>query len=285
MTASLATNPTIPAAKPLPRLWTTFSVRTGNAIQLAATATGAAMIAAAAAARSLPGSARVAMLAVGWLAAYLTSHAIAHVAVGRLVGIRFRAYGVRGTDHPENYPPGIRHIMSILPMWSAITEKASMRQAGPRAKAAMFAAGETSTTVVSMGLAAWASLAGLPGGHALLVGTILWSIASTITVAIVPKGDYAKAFQAIGWRKPLDPSDIKPARSPRERTWGPGRRGPRGHELRNAIAGWTAANVAMIALWAHAGGGFPWFLIVLVSSTLGIASWAIQGRRQAAQSR
>jgi hypothetical protein len=34
---------------------------------------------------------------------YAQAIVVAHVAVGQLVGIRFRAYGVRGTDHPENY--------------------------------------------------------------------------------------------------------------------------------------------------------------------------------------
>jgi hypothetical protein len=224
-------------------------------------------------------------MAVGYLAIYLCSHAVAHVAVGRLVGIRFRAYGVRGTDHPENYPPLMRQIMSALPMWSALTEKSSMASASGPAKAAMYSAGEASTTVFSLGAAAYAADAGLPGGHALLVGTILWTIASTLTVAIVAKGDYAKALRAIGWRKPLVAHKAKAIESSRERTRGPGRRGPRGHELRNAIAGWGAINMAMIALWAHAGGGFPWFLVVLVPSAFGVGGWALQGRRDAAPSR
>ena len=198
MTATLTTTTTTtPAAKPLPALWATFSVRTGTAIQLAGVAVGTAMIAVAAGTKSLPGSGRLALLVAGWLAAYLTSHAIAHVAVGRLVGIRFRAYGVRGTDHPENYPHGIRQIMSLLPMWSALTDKASMGQAGRWAKAAMFAAGETATTVVSVGLAAWAWLAGAPGGHALFNISVIWAAAASITVARIPKGDYAKAIRAL----------------------------------------------------------------------------------------
>jgi hypothetical protein len=85
-------------------------------------------------------------------------------------------YSVRGTDHPENYPPGVRQLMSVLPMWSALTDKASMRQADRWAKAAMFAAGETSTIVVSIAAAAYAARTGTPGGHVLLAGSIVWVI-------------------------------------------------------------------------------------------------------------
>lgn len=227
MTATTATTapPATPAAAPMPRLWAKFSVRTGTLIQAAGISAGAATLGTASRLHAASGF-RLALLAAGWLAIYLSSHAIAHVAAGRAAGIRFRAYGVRGTDHPENYPPGVRQLMSILPMWSALTDKASMGQAGRWARAAMFAAGETSTTVASIAAAAYAARTHTPGGHALLAGSILWAIAATITTAIVPKGDYAKALRALGWRKPATP---KPARVTRERTTGPGRRGPRGH--------------------------------------------------------
>ena len=92
-------------------------------------------------------------------------------------------------------------------------------------------------TVASIAAAAYAARTGTPGGHPLLVGSILWAIAATITVAIVPKGDYAKALRALGWRKP---ASQKPADVTRERT-GPGRRSPRGHEIRNAVIGWSLA--------------------------------------------
>jgi len=270
--------PATPApAAPMPRLWARFSVRAGTAIQAAGITAGAGALAAAARLHAAGGF-RLALLAAGWLAIYLCSHAIAHVAVGRAAGIRFQAYGVRGTDHPENYPPGVRQMMSALPMWSALTDKASMRQAGRWAKAAMFAAGETSTTVVSIAAAAYAARTHTPGGHALLAGSILWAIAATITTAIVPKGDYAKALRALGWRKPA----ARSATTSRERTTGPGRRGPRGHELRSAVAGWSLVNLVLIVAWAATGAGFPWFAFVLVPSALGVGSWARQGRREAA---
>ena len=259
----------------MPKLWAKFSVRTGTLVHLAGLAAGLVAAAHLRAAASI----RLAALVVGWLAIYLSSHAIAHVAVGRAVGIRFRAYGVRGTDHPENYTPGVRQLMSVLPMWSALTDKASMRQAGPWAKAAMFAAGETSTTVVSIAAAAYAARTHTPGGHALLAGSILWAIAATVTTAIVPKGDYAKALRALGWRKP---AAARQAQVTRQRTTGPDRRGPRRHELRNAVAGWSLVNLALIAAWTAGGAGFPWLVFVLVPSVIGVGSWALQGRRQAA---
>ena len=266
------------ASAPMPRLWARFSVRAGTAIQAAGITVGAAALATAAY-WHVAGGLRLALMTAGWLAIYLSSHAVAHVAVGRAAGIRFRAYGVRGTDHPENYPPGVRQLMSVLPMWSALTDKASMRQAGRWAKAAMFAAGETSTTVVSIAAAAYAACTHTPGGHALLAGSILWAIAATITTAIVPKGDYAKALRALGWRTT---ADAKPVPATRERTTGPGRRGPRGHELRNAVAGWSVVNLALIAAWAGTGAGFPWFAFILVPSVIGVGSWARQGRRETA---
>jgi hypothetical protein len=275
--ATTAPPATQAAAAPMPRLWAKFSVWTGTLIQAAGIAAGAATLGTAARLHAASGF-RLTLLGTGWLAIYLSSHAIAHVAVGRAAGIRFRAYGVRGTDHPENYPPGVRQLMSVLPMWSALTDKASMRQAGRWAKAAMFAAGETSTTVVSIAAAAYAARTHTPGGHALLAGSILWAIAATITTAIVPKGDYAKTLRALGWRKPA----AKSAQVSRERTTGPGRRGPRGHELRNDVTGWSLVNLALIAAWAAAGGGFPWFACILVPSAIGVTSWARQGRREAA---
>ena len=51
-----------------------------------------------------------------------------------------------------------------------------MRQAGRWGKAAMFAAGETSTTVVSIAAAAYGARTGTPGGHVLLAGSIVWAI-------------------------------------------------------------------------------------------------------------
>ncbi len=132
------------ARRPLPQLWFRMSIVTGNIVQLMGLVIGAILLYLAAH-LSVATVARVILMLLGWFVIYICCHAIAHWAVGRLVGIRFRGYGVRGTDHPENYPPGLRQVMSVIPFFTAMTEKASMQKASAAAKAAMFSAGETST--------------------------------------------------------------------------------------------------------------------------------------------
>jgi hypothetical protein len=134
---------------------------------------------------------------IGFLIIYDCCHAIAHWAVGRLVGIRFRGYGIRGTDHPESYPPGIRHVMSAMPFFTAMTQKESMRAAAPTSKALMFAAGETGTTVVSLAAALYAWLSGIPGGGILFWVMVVWNVTATVATTVMPKGDYAKALKAL----------------------------------------------------------------------------------------
>jgi hypothetical protein len=82
------------------------------------------------------------LLLAGFLAISICCHALAHWLAGRLVGIRFRAYGVRGTDHPDTYPPRVRQLMSAMPFFTAMTQKPSMQRARPGARALTFAAGE-----------------------------------------------------------------------------------------------------------------------------------------------
>jgi hypothetical protein len=188
--------PQAATGQPLPPFWARFSIAAGNAIQAAGLLAGAGLLAMAAHVGASPGV-RLALAILGWLAIYICCHASAHWAVGRLVGIHFRGYGLRGTDHPENYPPGVRQFMSIFPMFTAMTEKASMRQARPIAKALMFAAGETSTTICSLLAAGYAWRTGIPGGVVLWWFTVVLVTFSTVVTALVPKGDYAKALRAL----------------------------------------------------------------------------------------
>jgi len=173
-----------------------MSVVTGNIVQLLGLVVGAAFLILAAY-LSIATIARVILMLLGWFVIYVCCHAIAHWAIGRAAGIRFRGYGVRGTDHPENYPPGVRQVMSVMPFFTALTEKASMQQASRTAKAAMFSAGETSTTICSLLAAGYAWLSGTPGGFTLFVVTVFWDIGATIVTALVPRGDYAKAIRAL----------------------------------------------------------------------------------------
>ena len=113
---------------PRPPLRMKLSIASGNLIQAGGLAAGAALLALAAT-RTGPGPVRLAVARAGFLAVYDCSHAIGHYLAGRAVGIRFRFYGIRGTDHPEDYPPGFRQLMSAVPFWSVITDKDSMRAA------------------------------------------------------------------------------------------------------------------------------------------------------------
>ena len=189
---------TKPAA-PRPPLWTKLSIARGNLIQAVGLAAGAALLALAAAMTG-PSLPRLAVALLGYLVIYDCSHAIGHYLAGRAVGIRFRFYGIRGTDHPEDYPPGFRQLMSAMPFWSAVTDKASMRAAAPWKKAVMFAAGETSTAICSIAAAYAAMATGVPGGRVLFLATVAWNAVSTIVVARTPKGDYAKALRVLRTR-------------------------------------------------------------------------------------
>lgn len=183
-------------AAPYPPFWTRLSVAAGNAIQVAGLLLGAALLYLDGRLRAAS-IIRVVLMIAGWLAIYICCHALAHYVVGRLAGIRFRGYGVRGTDHPEVYPPGARQVMSILPFFTVMTDKSSMAQASPIAKALMFAAGEFSTILCSI-LAGWfAGREGLPGGGILYIVSIIVAVIAGST-AFFPKGDFFKARNA--WR-------------------------------------------------------------------------------------
>jgi hypothetical protein len=185
------------ATQARPPLWLRTSVPVGVVSQGGAAALGAGLIAVAADLDRLGVDLRGAALIVGFVLVYLNTHAVAHWFVGRIVGIRFQGFGLRGTDHPENYPPGLRHLMGALPMWVAMTDPESRHRASPRALAAMYAAGETSTTVCSVAAASAAFLAHVPWALGLLVFAVLWNLGASIVVSVIDKGDYAKARRAL----------------------------------------------------------------------------------------
>jgi hypothetical protein len=175
---------------PRPPLRMKLSIASGNLIQAAGLAVGAALLALAVA---LAGHSpvRLAVALAGFLAVYDCSHAIGHYLAGCAVGIRFRFYGIRGTDHPEDYPPGFRQLMSAAPFWSVVTDKGSIRAAAPWKKALMFAAGETSTALCSIA-AAYAVMGRCkPRRQGPVPGQRDPERGRTITVARTPKGDHA----------------------------------------------------------------------------------------------
>ncbi|MEP7284421.1 MAG: hypothetical protein ABI947_01475 [Chloroflexota bacterium] len=180
---------------PNPPFWTRFSVTTGNIIQVTGLIFGAALLYIDAH-LTVADILRIVLMIVAWLTIYICCHALAHYVIGRLVGIHFRGYGLRGTGHPEAYPPGARQVMSVLPFFTVMSEKSSMAKASSTAKALMFAAGEISTIVCSLASGWFAWAANFPGGSVLLVVAIIVSLVAFIS-AFFPKGDFNKALKAL----------------------------------------------------------------------------------------
>jgi len=184
------------ALPPRPPFWLRVSVVQGNGLQLAGLLVGVGLLAAAANIEAVT-AVSVLLMLLGWYAIYVCCHAIAHWLVGRAVGIQFVGYGLRGTDHPQDYPPAVRRVVGYLPTFTAMTDKASMQRARPVAKALMFGAGDTSTTICSILVGWYAWRSGMPGGLVLLVAMVIFSLFSTAVTASVPRGDYAKARRAL----------------------------------------------------------------------------------------
>jgi hypothetical protein len=189
-------NPDVKPAIPRPPFWMRMSVAAGNFLQLTGLIAGSWVMWLAAHLNTST-LLRVILMILGWLIIYICCHSLGHWVVGRLAGIRFTGYGLRGTDHPEEFGTAMRNVMSRVPMFTAITEKASMEKASPVAKALMFGAGETSTSVcvILAGLYAWRSNS--PGGLILLIASILMSVSALLSTSTMPKGDYAKARRAL----------------------------------------------------------------------------------------
>jgi len=180
-----------------PSLWLRVTIRNGMLAQLAGTVTGSLLLAISVGLGNTATALREACLLTGLILIYLNTHALGHYIVGRAVGIRFAGFGLRGTDHPENYPFGVRQIMSIFPMWTAITIPASRRAARPIARAAMYAAGETFTILFSLAASIAAFLFEAPWSKGILLAMIAWSLGSALTVSRIEKGDYHKALRAL----------------------------------------------------------------------------------------
>ena len=79
-------------------------------------------------------------------------------------------------------------------MGVALTDAPSRRRAGRWARAAMYAAGETATTLCTLGAASAAADA--PWGTAALRVTVSFGAASSV-VAVIPNGDYARSWRAL----------------------------------------------------------------------------------------
>jgi hypothetical protein len=179
------------------RVFAQLSIAAGNAVQ-----TGGILAAGLALreSRSAPSSAiAVIAMLLAWVLLYFCCHAVAHWLVGRVAGIRFLHYTVGGTANPEGWPPGLRWVFQHVPFFGVQTEKVSMQQASPRARAAMWAAGVTSSAVTPTLAVLWAWHSGVPGSGAVLLFAIFWALGTLASNWTSRTGDFSKAKRALGY--------------------------------------------------------------------------------------
>jgi len=172
-----------------------LSVIAGNTVQITGLLAACVSLALARSAHSKP-VAIVAMIAA-WILLYFFCHGIAHWAVGRIFGIRFAFYTIGGTGNPTGYPGGMRSIFEHLPFFGVQTEKASMQEATPLAKAIMWSAGVTSSAVVPTLGAVFAWRAGVPGGKLFLIFAAIWAMATLSSNWRSKTGDFSKARRVL----------------------------------------------------------------------------------------
>jgi hypothetical protein len=179
-----------------PRFWAKLPVLAGNLIQLSGIVLGLLLVVIAADIKSAK-SASAALAVAGIVLTAFSSHAIGHWLVGRVAGLRFAFIGIRGTDHPETYPPIVRQVMSAVPMFTTVSTKRSRQAAGRRALAAYFAAGQTTAIIGWIGSAVLAGALGIPGSRVILIIMVAWAAGTALIAWFTPKGDYAKARSAV----------------------------------------------------------------------------------------
>ena len=153
--------------------WHTFSTAKGNTIQIGALLGALALAWYAAREGGVRG---MRWMVVSRLLAYFSEHAFSHWLVGRALGIRFTGYGLHGTSHPQYYPPGMRFLFSRLPLLSARTDPASLKEATPAARAAMYAAGTVASVIASVAIPGYAWRRGVPRARGFFIGANLWSV-------------------------------------------------------------------------------------------------------------
>lgn len=179
--------------------WLTLSITQGNAIQLGGLF-GAAALAWYAGRKGAPGGGGLGgrWIVASRLLAYFSEHAFSHWLVGRALGIRFTGYGLHGTSHPRLYPPGARWVFSHLPLLSARVDPASLRQASPAARAAMYSAGTIGTVLVGLAIPAYAGWRGVSGARSLLVASgVVINAFVLLSEALRPGGDLSRAWRAL----------------------------------------------------------------------------------------
>jgi hypothetical protein len=184
----------VPTAKR--RVFARLSIAAGNALQIGGILGACFALTVARSAHSTVIA--VAGMLLAWVLLYFSVHAIAHWLVGRIIGIRFLYYTVGGTGNPEGWPPGVRWIFEHLPFFGVQTEKLSMQNASPQAKAAMWSAGVTSSAIFPALGVFWARHSGVPFSRLFFLFVLFWSFGTLASNWRSRTGDYAKAKRALG---------------------------------------------------------------------------------------
>jgi hypothetical protein len=205
---TVASRPADRRTHPRPPFRAKLPVVAGNLLQLSGIAAGVLLVVAAASIRSVPAAA-AALAVLGIVVTAFCSHAIGHWLAGRLAGLRFAYIGIRGTDHPETYPPVVRQVLSAVPMFTTVSTRRSREAAGRWALAAYFAAGQTTAIVGWVGSAVLARALNIPGSTVILSIMIAWAAGTALIASLTPKGDYAKARAAL--RATGHPRETPPA--------------------------------------------------------------------------
>lgn len=172
------------------------SIAMGNAVQIAGIV--AAYFALKASRSAHSPAVAVATMLLAWVLLYFSSHAIAHWLVGRLVGIRFLFYTVGGTGNPEGWPRGVRWIFEHLPFLGVQTDKVSMQNVSPGAKALMWSAGVTASAIIPTFAALCAWLSAVPWSGWFFLFSLGWALGTLASNWTSPTGDYSKARRALG---------------------------------------------------------------------------------------
>ncbi len=184
-----------PAANTKRRVFARLSIAVGNTLQIGGILAACFALRASGSAHST--AIAVITMVLAWVLLYFSSHAIAHWLVGRVVGIRFLFYTVGGTGNPQAWPPGLRWIFERLPFLGVQTEKLSMQNASPGARAFMWSAGVTSSAIIPTLGAFWARRSGVPGSKLFFLFALFWAL-GTLAGNWTRNGDYFKARRALG---------------------------------------------------------------------------------------
>lgn len=191
---SLNAYPSSPAAPTTRKQFGRLSIAAGNLLQTVG------IIIAFVALRAAQSAQRPALAIAGmissWILLYFFAHAIAHWLIGWVLGIRFRFYTVGGTGNREGYPPGLRWIFEHLPFFGVQTDKSSMQEASPLARALMWSAGVTSSAFVPTVSAFIAWRSHVPASGPFFIFAMVWGLATLASNWTSRTGDYSKARRA-----------------------------------------------------------------------------------------